>query len=106
MKWEPDKYAADGQGPARDPTPDESAGVKALGPHAATVAGLYADVDPAPKRGGPKDARTYFCRRKLDDGRLCGARFEAFAYAAFYCPPCRKLMQVKWKTRHEDKVKP
>ena len=92
----------DSEGKGRYPTPDESAGVKFLGPHAAEVAGLYADVEPTKSRAGPTKARAFFCKRKRDDGTLCGARFEMFAYAALYCPPCRRLMQTEWKVRHDQ----
>ncbi len=91
-RYPPELYADDGDGPARDPTPDEIAGVKTIGPHAAEVAALCADMKPGRKRGGPTEAQVYFCQHKLDDGTSCGARFEAFAYKAFYCPPCRRLM--------------
>ena len=106
-RWPPELYADDGDGPARDPTEDERAGVKELGPYATKVAKLYADAEPVKRRSGPTTARVFYCKRKLDDGTVCGARFEAFAYRAKYCPTCKPAMQMAWKDKHErGKMKP
>ena len=67
MKWEPDKYADDGDGPARDPTPDESAGAKVLGPHAAEVAGLYANITMIGTPRNPAAIRRRRCTFEQDN---------------------------------------
>ena len=102
--WQPDIYKDDGEGPARDPTKDESNGVRKLGKHATEVAEMYAGSETNRTRQ-PSALRTLHCQFEADNGIVCEAPFTSRSGAAKYCEVCKPKAKAQQSKEYEERTK-